>query len=118
MNRVFLYGTLKRGFCRHQAIEGQAFLGLAKTEAAYKLFDLGDYPGLVIAENGISIEGELYSIDDDCLEQLDEIEGVAIGLYRRDTVRLLPPWNDEPTLTYIYLLSTSGRAQISHWTSK
>lgn len=118
MHRVFVYGTLKRGFCRHDALQQQAFLGLARTEANYKLFDLGEYPGLIVAEDGISIEGELYCVDDDCLAKLDQVEGVDEGYYSRESVMLQPPWNDEATLTYIYRKPIAGHSEIPQWPSK
>jgi len=117
MQRVFVYGTLKRGFARHYALSTQTFLGPATTRAGFRLYNLGSYPGLVRCEDGASIEGELYDVDDSCLEKLDVIEGVDQGLYRRDVVQLLDPWIDEPALTYIYLQSTDGYAEISVWPS-
>ena len=115
MQRVFVYGTLKQGFCRHHAISSQKFLGPAKTQPIYLLFDLGSYPGLVADEDGISIEGELYEVDEDCLKNLDLVEGVNEGYYSREAVQLIDHWDDEPALTYIYLKSTDGCAQISSW---
>ena len=117
MRRIFVYGTLKQGHCRHDVLTGQTFLGPAKTEPNYKLFDLGSYPGLVFSEHGRSIEGELYAVNDNCLQQLDIIEGVDIGLYRREPIELLMPWNLEATETYIYLSSTDGHNEISNWSS-
>jgi gamma-glutamylcyclotransferase (GGCT)/AIG2-like uncharacterized protein YtfP len=117
MRRIFVYGTLKRGFCRHDALSNQTFLGIAITKPNYKLFDLGSYPGLVFAEQGKSIQGELYDVDDDCLRKLDVIEGVSVGLYRRDPIQLLSPWNLEPVETYIYLSPIDDSVEISNWSS-
>jgi len=116
MHRVFVYGTLKKGFCRHHALSRQNFLGVATTQAEYKLLDLGDYPGLVSSDDGESIAGELYEVDEACLQNLDVIEGVAVGLYARKSIRLLSPWNDEPAIAYIYLPSTTGYPEIQQWT--
>lgn len=117
MHRVFVYGTLKRGFRRHHALEAQKFLGPATTTTGFCLFDLGSYPGLIRTDNGISIEGELYEVDDSCLVELDVIEAVDQGLYGRESIQLLAPWDDGPALTYIYLQSTEGHAEISQWPS-
>lgn len=116
MNRLFVYGTLKKGFCRHDALSACKFLGLANTEPLYKLIDLGDYPGLISSDNGISIEGELYEVDDPCLQKLDAIEGVEMNLYSRETVQLLSPWDDKTAITYIYRQSTDGYPEIQQWT--
>lgn len=115
MHRVFVYGTLKRGFCRHRALSTQNFLGAATTVPSYRLFDLGSYPGLVQDNDGASIKGELYEVDDLCLAELDAIEGVDQGLYGRESVELLAPFSDEPALTYIYLQSIEGCAEINSW---
>lgn len=87
---LFIYGTLKRGHCRADALAGQTFLGEVTTVAeAYVLLDCGAYPGLVEAKhNAAPVEGELWRVDDDCLARLDAIEGVAEGLFARRAVRL------------------------------
>jgi len=112
---VFVYGTLKQGFCRHHAIADQIFLGVAVTEPAYRLFDLGEYPGLIAEAAGKSIGGELYRVNEKCLQKLDVVEGVSDGLYSRQTVRLLPPWSDQQAVTYIYEQSVSGYQEIPEW---
>ena len=112
---VFVYGTLKRGYLRHDSISQQIFLGEANTAARYRLFDLGDYPGLIADESGVSVAGELYAVDEECLGRLDEIEGVNQGLYSRQPVELLPPWNEHNTLTYIYEQPVSGHREIPVW---
>ena len=57
------------------------------------LYDLGDFPGLLLDESNSSVIGEVYEIDDEILNQLDEIEastyywrkqiGVEVGNSRR-----------------------------------
>jgi len=107
MHRLFVYGTLKRGDCRHHAIADQQFLGSATTESAYRLY-----------ENGVAVGGELYQVDDACLETLDVIEGVAQSLYARKPVELLPPWHDQQAITYLYQQSIVGQTEITHWPAK
>lgn len=115
MHRVFVYGTLKQGGCRHHFIAQEAFLGMATTEPIYRLYDLGDYPGLVHREHGSNVKGELYEVSDECLEQLDVVEGVAGGLYSRQPIELLAPWNESTVLTYIYEQSIDGCPEIEEW---
>src|SRR2546421_721985 len=43
---LFVYGTLKRGGCRHGPLAGQRYRGETHTRPRYALYDLGDYPGL------------------------------------------------------------------------
>ena len=117
MQRVFVYGTLKKGYCRHDALSSAKFLGAATTEPLYRLFDLGSYPGMVCDKNGAAVEGELYEVDDECLKNLDMVEGVSEGFYSRENVQLISPWNDQDALTYIYRKSIDGHPQIVRWPS-
>ena len=55
------------------------FIGQAKVRGC--LYDLGEYPCLLLDEAGSSVLGEVYEIDDEILRQLDEIEATAD--YRR-----------------------------------
>ncbi len=74
VNRVFVYGSLMRGFALHDIYAYDA----STVEECYTdglLFDLGDYPALVAGE-GI-VYGELmeFSDIDKILMRFDELEG-------------------------------------------
>lgn len=99
---IFLYGTLMRGFCRHHHLEGQEFIAEVRTRPLYRMVNCGSYPGLLRAEAGNSIEGELWAVDADGLERLDEVEGVADGLYSREPVSLAPPYDREQAQAYFF----------------
>ena len=85
---VFVYGSLKRGYKLHYLLESQLSLGNAVTQPLYRLFDLGSYPGLIEWPEGLTIHGEVYQVDADCLAQLDGVEGVAERLYVRRRISL------------------------------
>ena len=112
MTVLFVYGTLKRGDCRHRLLEGQRFLGEAETAATYRLFDLGDYPGLVESPGGVRVAGELYEVADGRLTRIDAEEGVAEGLYRRASVRLVAPPDRPAAETYLYNGDVSERPEL------
>lgn len=100
---IFVYGTLKRGFCRGHYLKDQTFLSAALSTADYTMYDCGSYPGLVIAESqGVNIHGELWRIESRCLKLLDEVEGVAENLYQRGPIRLIQPEVTESVQTYFY----------------
>ncbi|MEW4528969.1 gamma-glutamylcyclotransferase family protein [Maioricimonas sp. JC845] len=105
---VFVYGTLMRGDCRHRVLAGQEFLGEARTEGRYRMFDVGSYPGLVESTDGLAIEGEVYRVDNDCLRVLDQVEGVELGLYERRRIALQAPFGTAPVEAYFYLRNTHG----------
>lgn len=91
---LFVYGTLKHGGSNHGWLEGQAFLGPARTSPGFTLYSLGDYPGLVAASSDREgVTGELWLVDAACLARLDAFEGVPEGLYGRKRIRLaeFPP---------------------------
>ena len=119
MPTLFVYGTLKRGDCRHHALADERFLGYATTQSRYRLYHLGDYPALINCKDGdgAKISGELYEVDDACLLRLDIIEGVAEGLYQRGPVDLQTPWHEKSALTYFYQHSVADYPEITQWSS-
>lgn len=113
MTRVFVYGTLKRGCRNHHFLAGQQFLGEARTAPGFTLFSLGDYPGMVRSvDAGHHVVGEVWAVDTAGLAALDELEGLAEGLYERVSIPLAPPFADQPVQTYLYLRSLAGRPAI------
>ena len=88
MNKVFVYGTLKSGGevrGLHQFGDGATIVGKAKTQYPdYEMSDLGAFPGVFL--NGkFHIEGEVWEVDDETMEQLDAIEGYPTFYSRTPT---------------------------------
>lgn len=77
---VFVYGTLRRGGANdiNNLLPAPAFRGTARVRG--RLFDLGAYPGLLLAstpdEVGKGVSGEVYAIDAALERQLDVIEEI------------------------------------------
>ncbi|HXY36290.1 MAG TPA: gamma-glutamylcyclotransferase family protein [Planctomycetaceae bacterium] len=107
---LFVYGTLKCGQPRNRFLAGQVFVALAATRPIYRMFNVGAYPALVRHREGRSIEGELWDVDEACLRALDRVEGCDLGLYAREGVELMPPFETASAVTYIYRLPTDGLA--------
>ena len=105
MRRVFVYGTLKRGFRNHRFLEAAAYVGEAYTVKAYRMLD-GRFPVLRDAgPHPQPVAGEVYDVDDGTLAKLDELEDVASRMYDRreiDVVLLKRP-NDEASTAFIYI---------------
>ncbi len=113
MNTVFVYGTLKRGGSNHVFLRGQKFLGDARTAPGFTLYSLGDYPGMVRAPGDLAgVTGELWSVDDACLDELDRLEGLDEGLYERIDVLLAPNATAGSAQTYLYLRQLDGLTPI------
>jgi gamma-glutamylcyclotransferase (GGCT)/AIG2-like uncharacterized protein YtfP len=110
---VFVYGSLKRGGTNQHYLAGQKFIGVARTKPGFRLFDLGEYPGMVaFADDRDGVSGEVWSVEADCLDHLDLLESIAEGLYRREPVPLLPPFADSKVETYLYARSVEGLRDI------
>jgi gamma-glutamylcyclotransferase (GGCT)/AIG2-like uncharacterized protein YtfP len=73
MQRVFVYGTLRRGESHAHLMQGARYLGPHVTEPRYTLCDLHDYPAAV-SWGVTAIRGEVYEVDDDLLRRLDAYE--------------------------------------------
>jgi gamma-glutamylaminecyclotransferase len=88
---IFVYGTLKRGCRNHPLIKAAEFLGEAWTEPGYRMVQCGSdpyaYPGLVRAEAGAAVSGEVYRVNAELLAALDRLEDVPRE-YERAAIRL------------------------------
>ncbi|MBK7401868.1 MAG: gamma-glutamylcyclotransferase [Myxococcales bacterium] len=115
MNRVFVYGTLRRGERNHGQIAGALLLGPARA-IGYELLDMGPYPGMRLGR-GV-VHGELYAVDDARLAQLDEFEGHP-HLFTRTELTLADGsrafswlWNGPPRGTHITSGDYAARAGV------
>mmetsp|Transcript_31354 Transcript_31354/g.47401 ORF Transcript_31354/g.47401 Transcript_31354/m.47401 type:complete len:159 (-) Transcript_31354:800-1276(-) len=93
MTKLFVYGTLRKGFSNYQRVMQDCvhhYLGIARTLEPIRLFCDSYYiPYAVCGKGGVPIVGELFSVDEELLEKLDELEGVASGRYSRVQVRVV-----------------------------
>jgi gamma-glutamylaminecyclotransferase len=114
---LFVYGTLKRGCANHHFLDGQEFVGEARTAPGFRLYNLGGYPGLVARpDRPEGVEGEVWSVDAAALVRLDALEGLGQGHYRREVIPLAPPFADQGIEGYVYNLSVKGRREVgSTW---
>ncbi|HVY32716.1 MAG TPA: gamma-glutamylcyclotransferase family protein [Polyangiaceae bacterium] len=74
--RLFVYGSLKRGGRHHAELQNSRFLGEATTAPGHAVIQLGDYPALIQADDGV-VTGELFEVPESLLPALDELEGDA-----------------------------------------
>lgn len=115
---LFVYGTLKRGCCNHHHLAGQTFVGRARTQPGFTLYDLGGYPGIVAdSADPAGVSGEVWSVAPGALAALDAFEGIHEGLYRRERLPLLPPFSDREIEAYVSVLPVVGRPAVgAEWT--
>lgn len=114
---LFVYGTLKRGCSNHRFLADQTFVGAARTPAGYRLYDLGGYPGIFeTPDDREGVVGEVWSVDEEALRELDRFEGVHEGLYRRAPISLAAPFTDQNIEAYLSVLPLNGRPEVgSEW---
>jgi gamma-glutamylcyclotransferase (GGCT)/AIG2-like uncharacterized protein YtfP len=118
--RIFVYGTLKRGLSNHHFMAGQRFVGEARTAPRYRMADCGGYPGMYAVEHqGVSVRGEVWQVDEGCRARLDVLEDVATGLYTVEPVALLAPFDAAQVYTYLYRWPVDGRPDAGdEWTDE
>jgi gamma-glutamylcyclotransferase (GGCT)/AIG2-like uncharacterized protein YtfP len=110
---LFVYGTLKRGCANHHFLEGQEFIGEARTAPGFRLYALGGFPGMVANKaDRDGVTGEIWAVDAEALVRLDALEGLAEGMYRRDPIPLLAPYADQGIEGYIYNRSVKHRRDL------
>jgi gamma-glutamylcyclotransferase (GGCT)/AIG2-like uncharacterized protein YtfP len=103
--RIFVYGTLLRGFGNYRRLlEKQAtFITEAETPPTYTLLHLGGFPGL-IAEGTTAVKGEVFEFDSDgVLQGLDWLEGHPT-FYTRTPIKLADGTDAET-----YILNLTGK---------
>ncbi len=99
--KLFTYGTLMKGQCRHRVLEGTRYIGDAVLHD-YCLLELGSYPG-AIRKEGFNVYGEVYEIDEVLKHELDRIEGEGY-LYERKTVDVTMDDRETSVLFYEFLM--------------
>ncbi|MDP2216113.1 MAG: gamma-glutamylcyclotransferase family protein [Methanolobus sp.] len=82
---IFVYGSLKKGFSKHDLIEGSQFICKTRTRENFAMVDLHHFPGVIKGQSVSPIYGEVYDIGDSLLDILDEYEG---DWYCREQVKL------------------------------
>jgi gamma-glutamylaminecyclotransferase len=121
--RLFVYGTLKRGLSNHGWMAGQQFIAEARTAPGYRMVDCGGYPGMFpVKLGGVSIQGEIWEVDEAGRQKLDILEDVEGGEYALEPVQLMDADGGadgvmDPVYTYIYKWSVVGmRNAGTEWT--
>lgn len=110
--RVFVYGTLKKEHGNNvliQASEGE-FMGYDSVEGAYKMCDMGGFPGVFHPGDGSThntIYGELWALQPEGLATLDMLEGHP-NFYKREKL-----WTNNEKKAWMYFLSPRYMSQMA-----
>jgi gamma-glutamylcyclotransferase (GGCT)/AIG2-like uncharacterized protein YtfP len=111
---VFVYGTLRSGSAGAMSVRFPSSKFVAAAKVSGSLYDLGAYPGLLLNESSSLVTGEVYEVDDETLNKLDDFE--ASSNYSRKRVEISVGdegrigWTYEPNPEFYSLqtLITSG----------
>ena len=105
---VFVYGSLLRGLQNHRRyLEGQELVGHGCIPG--RIYSLGYFPGLKPALlPDQTVKGELYSVDPECRERLDRLEGHP-NFYRRERVTV-DLENGARSQAWVYVYQATPRA--------
>lgn len=77
--KVFVYGTLKRGYGNNHLLKFATFLGKATTADNWSMIGEGNsFPYVLHTDDilGMQITGEVYEVDSWTLKSLDRLEGI------------------------------------------
>lgn len=118
-HKVFVYGSLLKGFGNHQMLtqDGAKFLSITRTTGNFTMYDLGGFPAVVdkrTSKSATHIRGEVYLVTDrglralDCLEGYDPKRPAIENLYERREIKL-----DNGSKALTYLMTPSTVSQIT-----
>ncbi len=113
---LFVYGTLMPGHLRWVVLEPHA-VGWRPAAVEGRLYDSGQgWPAAVFAPGTDLVRGWAVDLDPDVAEvvlaHLDDVEGVAAGLFARVRTSLL---GGEPAVAYQWASDPDGLARIDGW---
>lgn len=92
MHKVFVYGSLKRGYGNHHFLEKSQYVGNHTTQPEFTMLSLGAFPA--VTDGGdTAIHGEVYEVTDKTMDSLDMLEGYP-SFYNRKKINTIhgPAW--------------------------
>lgn len=75
--RIWVYGTLRRGASNHFRVAGGRFVGEGRVPG--RLYRIDWYPGLCLDAGAGEVVGEVFDVSAAVLRELDAFEGLAAG---------------------------------------
>jgi gamma-glutamylaminecyclotransferase len=106
--RLFVFGTLKRGFPLHHGISGARFLGEYRTVERFPMVIAGPwFAPMMLNEPGIGhqILGELYEVDEAGLARIDAMESIGRPGNLRILIDVAPVHEAMSSRAFVYMKS-------------
>lgn len=113
--KLFVYGTLQRGYGNNRLLAGATFLGPAVSLKPYVLFNCGFPYAVPFTKNEekfplLPITGEVYGVDETILRGCDRLEGHP-NWYKRTYINVVR--DDEEEEVMIYEMNTWEEYRLS-----
>ena len=96
---VFVYGTLMNGKRNHHLLKTSTFIDNGSLEGFF-WFDLGTYPGIAKSKYNSKVIGEVYKVDKQTMDKLDELEEVGY-LYNKEEINVTL-YNGQIVKAFVY----------------
>jgi gamma-glutamylaminecyclotransferase len=107
--KVFVYGTLKRGYGNNRLLSEQTFVGEGYTGGFFDMINSG-FPVLIPNDDGHVVKGEVFEIDTkmrETLSNLDALEGYhgtdGDNMYDRKEIRVKLAGTEDWVTCQIYV---------------
>ncbi len=101
-NKLFVYGTLKRGFGNNVLLKNSKFIGKAVTEDYFDVYSCG-FPCAYPNPNGKKISGEIYELSREDFIVIDSLESNGF-LYEREVQKFYCYKLDKTLDAWIYII--------------
>jgi len=87
--KLFVYGTLRKGYGNHRFLNDERvrFLGRGETAEKYAMYCVG-IPFVTKEKQVSKIKGEVYEVPEDVLSRIDSLEGHPYA-YRRELTEVV-----------------------------
>lgn len=101
--KVFVYGTLMRGFGNHVLMDGSPLLGEGKTTELFTMHAIG-FPFISrLTDFPVQVEGEVYEVEENIVERnLDPLEGHP-NWYCREEIEIVMKDTGEKIAAWAYI---------------
>ncbi len=116
--KVFVYGSLKRGFGNNTVLGDSPFLSEGMLYGNFAMFSLGSFPGVIKSKSHKGpIHGEVFEVDSQTLSRLDMLEGynefnTDLSFYNREMVSVLMPDGETVECLTYFLNETPVDGQV------
>lgn len=109
---VFVYGTLKKDEGANYKLDKETFFGEFVSESLFRVFGEG-FPMAVLSTDGHPLRGEVYSVTQETLRNLDAYEGYP-SFYTRSKLIFRNAEDDSRLAAWVYHINDPSNYVFKH----